>query len=111
MRPIASGDLRHSVSVQARSTTQDATGGVSDTWVTTGTMRAFIRMMSFQELTQANKMSSQVSHEIWVRYNPAVPCLPGMRILYGARVFLIQAPDNVEERNRVLRLMCMEIFN
>jgi SPP1 family predicted phage head-tail adaptor len=48
-----------------------------------------------------------VSHRVTLRFIPGVTAK--MRVNYGGRLLLIEAALNIEERNRELQLMCLEV--
>jgi SPP1 family predicted phage head-tail adaptor len=114
---IDAGQLRHQVTVQAQAgaavpaavTGMIAAQGEAG-WADVLTCMAAIRTLSAGEKYQAGQDVAQVTHEITVRWPGDSVVVGGqMRVLFGARKFTIQAVDNVLERNRVLKLMCMEI--
>ncbi|GGA80712.1 hypothetical protein GCM10011507_34910 [Edaphobacter acidisoli] len=107
---IPPGSLRYQVSVQAQSTTQDSLGGQTETWATILTCMAAIETISQREAYQEGQFSAQVTHRVSM-YWPGVSLViqGGMRVLFGSRILLIQTPENVQERNRVLHLHCLEI--
>jgi head-tail adaptor len=53
---------------------------------------------------------SVVAHRITIRFpGHSYPITDGMRVVKGSAVYLIQAVENVQERNRVLHLNCIRI--
>ena len=107
---IGAGELCHLIEIQAAAPTQDAVGGQSVAWVTILTTRAAIRTASSKEAYQAMQFTAQVSHLIKIRWpGPSILLLGGQQVLFGSRVFTLQAVENVQERNRVLLLQCLEI--
>ncbi len=107
---LPAGSLRHSILIQSRSTQPDSFGQPLDTWNTVLVTRASIAIATQRELYQANQLTSQVSHTITLHWpGSAVVITPGMQIVYGTHTYKIQDCDNVGERNRVLRLLCLEL--
>jgi len=100
--------LRKSIQVQSQSSTPDSFGQPQLVWGTILTTRAAIETVKQEELYQAGALTSQVTHTITLRYPPNVSIAAGMRVVSGSHVYKIQAPDNSEQRNVLLKLMCLE---
>ena len=111
---IKAGDLRHRIAIQSQSTTQDAaTGEPSSVWNTVLETWAAIDTVSAMERYQrggAAEFVAQALHRVTMRWPGAgVGIAGGMRVAFGMRMFTIQAVENVQERNRVLKLTCVEV--
>jgi SPP1 family predicted phage head-tail adaptor len=103
--------LRHVVQIQSeQSGAQDATGQYLDSsWATILTTRASIDVVKQNELYQTGAgFTSQVSHSIKIRYQ-SVTIAPGMRVVFGDKIFLVQTIENVSERNRILKLQVLAL--
>jgi head-tail adaptor len=115
---IPSGALRNAIQIQAQSaTTQDATGAPSGPWNPVLSCFAAIETMRTKEQFQEGFVS-QVVHQISIRWpGPTVPILASMRVVVDpvpggqSSVYQIQAVENVQQRNRVVRMTCLEINN
>lgn len=106
---VDAGMLVHVIQIQ-QPTATDALGGQSGPWVTILSPRAAIATASSREAYQAKQFVAEVSHVITIRWPGAsVNIQGGKQVLFGARVFKLQAVENVIERNRVLLLHCLEI--
>ena len=105
---INPGSLRHSVTIQSSSSGMGENGLPSTAWTDVLTTRASISAVSGKELYAAQQVTSQVTHTVTMRWTP-ITISPGMRILFGDHICQIQTVDNVEERNRVLKLMVLAI--
>jgi SPP1 family predicted phage head-tail adaptor len=108
------GVLRKVVTFQARSTGKDAAGQPLDTWTTQFTSRASIDPLTGRELIQAQIAGASATHQVTVRYRSELAdpiVVAKMRILYGSRVFNIQASMNQAESNRVVILQVQEGLN
>lgn len=103
---IDSGSLRIPVEIQASSV---GGFGQAATWATVLSTRASIRSLSLSEKSTAAGFSSQVTHRIVMRYQSGVPLRAGMRILAPSGTYDIQAVDNVQERNRVVVVLALEL--
>jgi SPP1 family predicted phage head-tail adaptor len=111
---IDAGTLRHKVQIQAQSMVGDAdTGEPSATW--SDVLAAFARIdaVSSRQIFQSGQglqFVSQVTHLVTIRWPGfSVGISGGMRVLFGIRIFQVQIVENVQERNRILKLLCLEI--
>lgn len=106
------GKLRHQVQIQQRSTTQDQYGQELETWTTILTKWARIEAAKESEIYQSGALTSRVTHTITVRWD-STQIAPGMRVLYtssfGNHYYQIQNVTNIEERNVVAILDCLEL--
>lgn len=115
---IPSGALRNAIRIEAPSGPQDSFGQPSDDDpVTVLSCFAAIETMSTKEQFQSGFVS-EVVHRISIRWpGPSVAIRADMRVVVDpvlggtASVYLIQAVENVQQRNRVVRLTCLEIDN
>lgn len=114
---IPSGGLRNAIQIQSQTATQDAFGQQVNTWSTVHPCFAAIETMSTKEQFQEGFVS-QVVHRITIRWpGPTVPILANMRVIVDpvaggqSSVYEIQAVENVQQRNRIVRLTCLEIDN
>jgi head-tail adaptor len=110
---INPGDLRHSVEIQKAPGGRDAAGQVVDAWVPVLTAYAAIEgtgSRAYRELFANNALASQSTDAITIRWpGEAIEIRPGMRVVFGANKYLIQAVDNVQHRDRKVALACMMI--
>lgn len=100
------GRLRHLVTVQSQSTTQDGAGQRLQTWTTVTTAWADIKPVSGRDFYAQSGEHADITHEIEMRYGTTVS--PGNRAVLGSRTFDIRSVLNVDERNRYLTLMAVE---
>lgn len=113
---IDPGKKRHRIEIQGQGeTTQDTFGQISGAWNPILDCYAAIETMTAREQFQ-DGFVSQVVHRIsidWTR----VPIKASMRVvvhpIFGANasVYEIQAVENVQQRNLVMVLTCIEIDN
>lgn len=105
------GKLRHRITFQKLSETKNDYGEEIKDWVDIQTVSASINPISAREFFAAEKMNSEVSHKIYMRYLPQVDIKSNMRIKFGTRIFEITGPPiNFEEKNHQILLMCKEVF-
>ncbi len=101
------GKYRHPITIEQPSSTKNEYGEEEDTWQIVARVPAKISPLSGRELWNAQQVQPDITHEICIRYYPAITAK--MRVKFGTRVFNILTPPlNLEERNRELRMMCME---
>lgn len=107
---INPSELRHQVQIQSESSTPDSFGQPQPVWTTILTAWASVETINEKELYQAGALTSQVTHTITIRYpGSSVTIAPGMRVVYGSHTYKLQACNNVDERNILLKLMCLEL--
>lgn len=106
------GNLRHRITFQKLSEIQNDYGEeIGTDWIDVKTVRASVNPISAREFFAAEKMNSEVSHKIYMRYIRSLKITPDMRIKFGERHFeLIGPPINFQERNVDLQLLCKELF-
>jgi SPP1 family predicted phage head-tail adaptor len=108
---IMPGQLRHSIIIQQSNATRDAAGQSVDIWETVRMTFAGFENTSgraFKDSFSSNALAAQSTELITVRWTP-VDIKPGMRVQFGGHLFLIQAVDNVQRRNRKILLACIAI--
>lgn len=104
---MRAGALRHQITIQSATETQNAFGEPAKTWATFATVWAAIEPISGREFYQNRQIGGEISHRVEMRYLSGVT--PKMRILYGSRYFDIESVINEKERNVKHILMCKEL--
>lgn len=94
--------------IQSRSHTQDNFGQPVDTWAPVCTIQGRVRAPTAVEKFSAGQLTSQVTHAIDAWWT-AAGVAAGMRAVYGTRIFSIQSVVNVEEKNKEIVIMCLEL--
>lgn len=104
--------MRHRVQVEnppAVATPDGDGGAVNGDWTTIVDTRAAIETLSADEQVAVGTVSPRATHAVTLRYVAGVTSQA--RVRFGARVLsLVAPPINVDERNRELRLLCVERF-
>ena len=103
------GSFRALITIQKRSDTPDEYGQLSTTWEDVTTLRAKIASLNQRETYSNGQLVSQVTHIITFRYSPYLNVTAGMRVKYGSRVFDVQAPDNADAKNILMKLLVLEV--
>lgn len=100
------GPLSKRITVEVRSSTKDSFGGLSPTWTTLGVYWCEIRTMTGRALEAAQALHSEVTHEIRLRYTPAISAKH--RGKYAGRVFEFKAVFDVDEQHVETRILASE---
>jgi len=103
--------MNRRIALQRPSTAQDTYGGPVRTWTDLGTFWAEIQPLSGRELESAQRMASEVSHQIVVRYQAIFADtrqVAGYRAVYRSRIFNIHAALNEDESNVLITLLASE---
>lgn len=108
------GDLRKRVDLQQRSTAQDDYGQQLTSWNTLFSTWANIEPVSGAQLDRARSIYNETSHKVHLRWRPQlndVRKVGSYRIFYAGRIFDVGASLNLDERNRMVELLCSEGIN
>lgn len=103
---LTAGKLRHNVTWQEKIQAPDGGGGYTYTPNDVVTTRAFIKPISTNERFFAQKIESDISHRIYIRYRTDIN--PAMRINYGGRLFQVKGIMDIEEQNKWLEISAVE---
>lgn len=108
---IDAGKLRQRITIQQpNDTTQNTFGEVvltdDSNWTTVDTLWAEIETLTGRELYAAQRIAAEATHKVTLRYYPGI--IPKQRVLFGTRIFDVNAVLNIEERNIELHLLCKE---
>ena len=104
---VRAGELRHRVTIQQKSISQDTYGAALETWSTLATVWANVEALSGREFFDSQQTVAQADHRITIRYRADIK--PAMRVVEGTRTFEIQAVLDREGRKRTLELLCREV--
>lgn len=105
-RPLSAGHLRHRVTIQTPTLSDDGRGGKTSSWGTHATLWARVTPVSAREAFAAGQMQGAITHRVVSRY--ATGLSTKMRIVWGSRTFLITGWRNIEEDRRILQIDCVE---
>lgn len=103
--------LRNEVQLASASATVDGFGQPVNVWTPYLTTYASIRLLKGSEIYQSAEFTSAAQYAVGMRWpgGMGITVKPGDRLFFGARVFVVQLVDDVEMRNIVLNLTCLEI--
>jgi len=104
------GKLRHRISLQSITETQNSYGELVQTKSTKpyATVWASVEPLSGREYMDAKQINAELSHKVIIRHNSSVT--PEDVVLFGSREFKIDSVINYEERGIYQVLMCKEIL-
>jgi SPP1 family predicted phage head-tail adaptor len=101
------GDLHHKITIQEqRGSVNDGGGNKIPNWVEVATVWANVTPTNGQTSVLVGKDTQQITHTVKMRYRAISKA---NRLLFNGRVLKIQYIINVNERNRELRLNCLEV--
>lgn len=100
------GELKNRITVQKYTETRSNAGQVLKSYTDSVSRWAYIKPLTTREILQAQQISSEITHEVWLRY--PLDVTPKDRIAFGLRTFEILGVVNVDEENRFLKLLCKE---
>jgi len=104
------GSLRHWVRVENPTEAADGDGGFTVTWAAAdpATVPVGIAPATQARLERlvANAVSSEASHVVTMRYHSGVTT--ATRLIFAGRTFSVVGLQNVQERNEILMLACVE---
>jgi len=101
--------LRHTVTIEQKSTGRDSYGQPTTTWTTFATVRAAVEPLRGREFFSADQFNSEVTARIRIRYLSGVTA--AMRVSFESRLYNIKAIIDPEEKHDELQLMCGEGVN
>lgn len=106
---MRAGQLRHRVTFQALTVSEDAYGEPDATWSDIDTVWARIESISGKERFAAFHQQYEADHRIVCRYNSDIAALSVRdRVVWGAKVFDIKHISNPDERNILLEVFVSE---
>ena len=103
------GKLKHRVTLQSVSRVVAEGGRKETTWPTIATVWARVEPSALGPITRGERLEFPVSHKVTVPYSASYRAT--RRIVFGNRVFLVNAQVNPGEENRVLVFNCEEESN
>ena len=105
-KPVAIGDLRTRLTLEAPTRTGDGGGGASVVWETVAQVWAAVRPLTGDEAVTLDRVAGTSSYEIVIRYRDDVTL--EMRFRDGARVWDINAAFDPDARRRWLKCLAEE---
>lgn len=103
------GRFPYLVTVQRNNPTGDGSGDRVDVWTKFADVYAGFEPIRGRETFTAGRVAADTTHLVVMRYLAGITA--DMRILWGARIFDIQAVIDVRERHAELEITAIERFN
>ncbi len=103
---ISAGELRHTVAIEKRSTTQDAVGEPLNEWVHFARRRAGIVRTPGREVFASDQRTARVPTVFRLRHLEGV--LPAMRLVCASKVYDIVAAIDPDGRREQLLITAEE---
>jgi len=103
---IASGSLRHPVTILQSQPVQDVSG-TALAWVPFLEVRASVTPMRGTDLVRSGQDTTLLYITVGMRYQGGITS--AMRVQTATGTYSIQAIENVQERNRRLNLFCLAL--
>jgi SPP1 family predicted phage head-tail adaptor len=100
------GQLRHRVAIQTKTETRSARGGVVESWATAATRWGSIEPLRMREVFEAQQVDARLSHRVILRHYAGLTTQH--RLTHAGRTFHIHAVRNLDERDVLTEVLCME---
>lgn len=105
---MRAGTLRHRVTFQVQTETQDTEGQRLDDWTTVATVWAEVADVGAREIVRAGVTTAEATTVIRCRHRSDITT--GMRALHRDRTLeIVGPPIDREGRDRELEILCREI--
>ncbi len=103
------GQLRHKVTVQSVTETENSFGETVKTLVDVADVYARVQPLQGRELFAAQQVMAEITTRITMRYSTDVAAVsPKHQVKFGTTQYDILNVINTETRDRILQLMCKE---
>ena len=109
---IQAGRFRHTIAIQAPSTSQNTIGAPLTTWTTVLTTKAeFLSQQTatYKAVTADGTVTSQASYLVTLRFPKSVTITTAMRILFRGQAYSIASINDILQRRMFVQLFCMTI--
>ena len=101
------GDLRHRITIQQNTPSQNSHGEPVASWSTLATVWAAVEPLTGREFFTTEQVQSELSVRFRIRHRTGIT--PLMRISWDSRTFTIENVIRVQENKREIHLMCSEV--
>ena len=99
-------EMKHWISIQAKTSVPDGEGGHTDTWATSASCWAAVSPIQARQQFEYKSVNVDASHLIKVRGN--VTIAEANQILFGSRIFEVLTVEDIQERGIVKVVTCKE---
>lgn len=101
---MKAGELRHRITLEQPSETQDKYGEVLTSWTTLATVYARKEDLTGRELFQAQQVNASVSTRFTIRHRPGLTAK--LRVNHGGTIYNIESIQDPDGRSRQIVLIC-----
>lgn len=101
---MRAGTLRHTVTIQQKSSVQDSFGALINLWTDVASVPAAVQPLRGMERSAAKQTQADADIKVIMRYRTGITTTN--RIKFGDRLLDIEAVVNIDERNRTLEILC-----
>lgn len=98
--------MRQRLALEVADEIEDGAGGVARTWEPLGEVWASLIPMTANDRVVADRRIGAVSHRIVIRHRSDLTLSHRFRL--GARIFLVRAIRDPEERERIIECLTLE---
>ncbi len=105
---MRAGQLKHRITIQSKSASQNTYGEEVITWADWATVWAAVEPLQGREFLDGKQITAEVTTRIRIRYRSGI--LPEYRVKFGSIYYDILSIIPLEERDREIHLMCQEIL-
>ena len=106
---INPGEFRHIITFQELEEEVNSFGEMTKEWIDKFSTRAGIYPLSGKEFFSVDKLNTEISHKINIRYRADIK--PSMRIKFNDRYFYIESIINFQEKNILIQIMAKELID
>jgi SPP1 family predicted phage head-tail adaptor len=106
---MRAGKLRHRITIQDKTPSQNTFGEEDITWTDVATVWAAIVPLRGREFLDGKMETAEITTRIEIRHRDGIR--PEMRVVHGATIYDIHAVIPIETRDREIHLMSQEIVN
>jgi SPP1 family predicted phage head-tail adaptor len=104
---LAAGTLRHAITILQQTIIPDSVSGNVDTYTMFLSTRAIIEPIHGTDLVRSGQDATQLFITVTIRYQPGITST--MRLQTDSATYRIVAIENVLEKNRVLKILCLAL--
>lgn len=108
---MQAGKLRHRLDIETATEARDDIGGVRFDWRRLTTVWGQVEPLRARELFEAAKIEGRLSHRITLRHYPDFSQQWRLRLRGTARIFQVHSLRNIEERDRTIEILAMEVLD
>lgn len=107
---MRAGPMRHRVTIQESTDTQDAYGEPIESWAAYAVRWAQVEPLRGAERFEAQRLNPDLAYRVRLRHDSTIDAVtPKMRISWDSRTLRIHEVINIGARDREVQLICSEL--